>query len=859
MPAGSQSLREELLAWLGNLPEWQRDLSRRLTDATHLEGDAFEEALCVVLAAYGALPLDATAPAPILLTPDHLPARVDRALARISAVGSLRGVGVVADDQELSFREDGLTIVYGPNAAGKSTYVGVLKKICRTVDLNSNVRGNVFAPEGEGGNPSARVEYVRGDDRRAQQLDLNDPPRETGLETISVFDSRCAELYLNSQNAVAYVPSSLAILARLAATQDAMRREVSSRIAALERQRPFFTEIDENCEARSRVDRFAAPSELEDLRYFATLGDDERARLSELRAAVAVAAGRGAQADADAALGDARQARALAVALAELATRGQPEVCARLRQLAADATSARQAVEVAISEFAGLALTGVGGDAWARMWEAARNFVESAEQSFPPTVRDPCPLCLQPLDDEAADRLQHFDRHVQSSLQQAATSAEAQLATALAELDTDRIEALRTPFVQELFEREETLWDAVDRVITQLSDWTTRTRQTPASATPAEFELSDAVLEAWAAARDEHARTLLAAMDPEAAQALRLELIELEGRDKLFRRIDDVAAWAERLRQIEALRGAHTALSTNRITSKQRELSARVVTQGLKGALDQEVDRLNCSHLPIDLDPQTSVGSTQVTLRLAGADRTPRVSEILSEGEQRALSLAFFFAEIETAGEAYGIVVDDPVSSLDDQRRSYIAARLTEEAARRQVIVFTHDLPFMLDLVDHAERLGIEPTLRGIWRQGLSVGRVDDRPPFQALRFRDRVAALTARVEQWDNQSAPRDADEAWHRVCDFYADARNTWERGVEERLFRGVVQRFQREVKTLKLRDVVVSDELIAMIDEGMTRCSTFVHDAPLGTRTSLPGRTELGPDVEKLRAFERATRIT
>jgi hypothetical protein len=50
----------------------------------------------------------------------------------------------------------------------------------------------------------------------------------------------------------------------------------------------------------------------------------------------------------------------------------------------------------------------------------------------------------------------------------------------------------------------------------------------------------------------------------------------------------------------------------------------------------------------VDLHPHTAVGETQVGLRLAGAHGSPQVSDIASEGEQRALSLSFFFAEVAT-------------------------------------------------------------------------------------------------------------------------------------------------------------------------------------------------------------------
>jgi hypothetical protein len=301
---------------------------------------------------------------------------------------------------------------------------------------------------------------------------------------------------------------------------------------------------------------------------------------------------------------------------------------------------------------------------------------------------------------------------------------------------------------------------------------------------------------------------------------------------------------------------AHSGLAFNRITTKQRQLSEEVVTGALTARLKEELSNLDCLHIPVDLEPETSVGETQVALRLAGAHGTPKVSDVASEGEQRALSLSFFFAEVAMSEGDGGIVVDDPVSSLDDQRREYIAKRLVEETANRQVIVFTHDLPFMLDLVEQAEEAGLEPLVQGIWRLGAEVGLVDDHPPFKAMKLKERIGVLNLEVEQWDKVDPPKDFDAAWRRVCDFYARLRITWERAVEERLFRGVVTRFQRQVKTLKLDEVVVTPEMVAVVKEGMTRCSMFVHDEPPGASTPLPDRVRLGQDLEKLRELVRLT---
>jgi energy-coupling factor transporter ATP-binding protein EcfA2 len=80
------------------------------------------------------------------------------------------------------------------------------------------------------------------------------------------------------------------------------------------------------------------------------------------------------------------------------------------------------------------------------------------------------------------------------------------------------------------------------------------------------------------------------------------------------------------------------------------------------------------------------------------------VLEIISEGEFNAVAIAAFLAEISLSPTKSGVVFDDPVSSLDHLIREKIAEQLVEIAKDRQVIVFTHDLFFLVTLIEIAER-----------------------------------------------------------------------------------------------------------------------------------------------------------
>ena len=122
-------------------------------------------------------------------------------------------------------------------------------------------------------------------------------------------------------------------------------------------------------------------------------------------------------------------------------------------------------------------------------------------------------------------------------------------------------------------------------------------------------------IDAWGKTRGAHADTLLAADDPEREKELRAELTELDAREQLDARLPEIQAWVTKLARIAALRRAHSSLATNRITTKQRQLSEDVVTGALDAKLREELSNLDCA-IPVALDPQTQVGETHAALYL---------------------------------------------------------------------------------------------------------------------------------------------------------------------------------------------------------------------------------------------------
>ena len=70
-----------------------------------------------------------------------------------------------------------------------------------------------------------------------------------------------------------------------------------------------------------------------------------------------------------------------------------------------------------------------------------------------------------------------------------------------------------------------------------------------------------------------------------------------------------------------------------------------------------------------------------------------------------------------------------------------------------------------------------------------------------------------------------------------------------VEEKVFAGVITRFDQAIKTQNLRYVEITDDLHRRIKAGMERASTYSHDNPASLTAPIPLATEVAADLREL----------
>jgi hypothetical protein len=429
-----KTVLEIILEWSTDRPAWQRDALRRIVQAQKLTETDLRE--LVALCKRGHTPKPSpTDPEAEPLEAAHLPANPGAgASVSLTAIKDVAAVNNLAPAQTLTFAPEGITVVYGDNAAGKSGYARILKRACRarhSEAILSNVYGEPATTAA-----SATLCYTVGGAPQPPEAwnDTGSSQPHPILSAISVFDAGCAEVHLKTRNEVAFRPFGLDVPDELADACKRVRALLDAEKQQLVGARnvvfstPPWTPSTAVGKALAALTPSTDAGKLETL---ATLTEQEQARLTRITEDLSK---NPATAAAEQRLKSERVKR-LGETLTTVAVRTGDAVFERLLALRHDVRAKRAAARLAAQDlFAGDSLPEVGGDVWRNLWEAARRYsteIVYPDAPFPPDGPDTlCVLCQQPLSAEAISRMKRFESFIRDDTEQQAQEAEATLDTA---------------------------------------------------------------------------------------------------------------------------------------------------------------------------------------------------------------------------------------------------------------------------------------------------------------------------------------------------------------------------------------------------------------------------------------------
>lgn len=835
-----------LSRWFSERPQWLQIAAMRLLQGSELADKDIDE--IVVLCQQEA---DGKLPQVTCSFPASAFSQGESGSLRLCSISDVEGINALAPRKPLKFGKGNLTIVYGNNGSGKSGYVRLLKHVCGARDtgtLHRNVYKSGSAVQKacisfeHDGIPKSHLWSGQGvcDD----------------LNSVDIFDTSFGKVFVSSEDEVSYEPPVLSFFSSLILACEKIASALDAKTNRHQSKKPNISADKKETPEGIWYQAISAKTTVQDIDKHCTFSCSDEAEIQTLQQRLAE------QAPAEKAKQLRKQKQHIDTLVQDAQKYLEQLSDENLRRIIAAKKKSilkKTAADVAANKvFSGSELEGIGSDVWKELWEAARNYslsVAYKEAKYPNVSDDSrCVLCHQALTQEAKNRLISFESFVKGEMQKAATDAAKEY-----EIVSQTIETL--PTSETLKIRLDAAGIPQDEVSSQVTEFFVQlqARKDYLSGIDSEKAIPDLLLPPrWIEEVNIQSKSLgeLAAKYEKDAKSdnreeIKKEFNSLQTKKWLSEHRAAIDEEVTRLKLLNQIQEAKKSTNTKALSQKKGELAEALITDAFVQRFDAELKALGASQVKVDLvKSKVSKGRVLHKLQLRSALQSS-LAEVLSEGENRIVSIAAFLADVTGKSSLAPFIFDDPISSLDQTYEEAVVKRLIELSQDKQVIIFTHRLSLLGTVRHFAEKKSIKPDVICIRSTDWGSGEPAPIPLSQSDIKSALNILINERCQDAKKASEKGEFEQAETLIKSLCSDFRTLVERSIENDLLCGVVQRFQRPVHTLKLRDLAkLKDTDCTFLDSFMTKYSGFEHSQAAESPVELPMPDEILADMTALK---------
>ena len=851
---------DQILAWEKQRPLWQRDALRRLISGEEISETALNELFQIAIKS-AAHDLQWGEPPKIQ--------RLDRSHFRMQAesnnavvlkkISDVKNVNAIASISPLEFSPQNLSVIYGGNGSGKSGYVRILKKVCSCRDASFKILRNVFSMEASG-EQSAIVTYesLGKDFAFKWNSDADDLCSE--LKSVHIFDSRVADIFITKENDLEYIPMGLDIFRSLGNLCGQVKEKIENEIKSIPSQLPKINNSLLSTKGANWLSNLRYATQIEEIEAWATFTEEDKEKLRTSKNRISD--------DPIIKSGELKAKAAryeLIVKIIETCAKVNDEQAKEVLRIRKDFEAARDAYnlasKVAFSNSDKYKLQGIGSETWQILWESARRYSELVAY---PGIKFPegkeierCVLCHQALGEKEKVLFIEFENFVKHDIASNLGDKAASLDIKISEYEKLVINVdTSIPILEEIKLEDNELANEIqdflnsskirrDAIISGLKGGVWKKFSAfPSSPTAKLKEKIEHI--------SKESELVKKTSNPDEISRLKIEIAELEAKRWMRENKDAILLEVDRLKIVHLLNEAKRSTNPRGITETSNELMEKYVGEELRKTFEDTINDLFPGKFRVVLDTRGDHATTYHSIKLTSLnEKDVSVADVVSEGEYRTIALAAFLTELLINPNKSGIVFDDPVSSLDHEFRKNVAKKLAQIAVDRQVIVFTHDVYFLMALIEASKTFEVKRKMCQLVCDGRGVGICDQDIPFHAKNVNERIKELT-RLAENAKQVYKSSGVQAYlpyaHLLWDKF---RITLERTVEEVYVNDVVARYKWNVTTKgKIgRLGKITPEDCIFIDEMMDKYSTPLHDPGTATPPSPPIPEDIARDVTAL----------
>lgn len=741
----------------------------------------------------------------------------------LTKLENVEGVNALTENQTIEFSPN-LTIIYGANGSGKSGYVRLLKNVFYS-KAPENILPNVHI---DNGHKAIDAKFTFKSSNTEIPLKFSDKDNAE-FEQFAVFDGNSVLKHLENKNEFEFRPAGLSFFADYTNAIVRVEQKLNAEIQSKQSSNDFSIWFDGNSEIKTLVQNLNAETKIEDLKKYTPFSEENKTQKEAIQKQYdeLLLASKGKEEK----IKNLEKIKSLLVqnkqAIEKLNQFFTTDVISKVKTAITDCVSKEATAKAeGIENFKTEKIHGVGTEEWKNFIVSAETFAKTqkTENAVYPKNGDNCLLCQQPLSDEAQKLISNYWSFIKSVAEQNAKQAQDKL---------DEIKKKYENLNFDLFPQDNTLtvWltekfpNELEALKLKLTEQKTLAQnivsdiQNKTATERTALQISVEQHTTIETAIDEDIKLLKEDEQSKELEKLLNSKILLEHKEKFNTHFSKFETFVNNQIWIKKATKADYAKQT--ITKTEKALSNKYFNQKYIDAFNEECQKLN-GNFGIDINHTGSAGKSYRQLKLKG--KNPNA--VLSEGEQKVIAIADFLAEMHLSEVNKGIIFDDPVTSLDNDRKKQIAERLAFQATLKQVIIFTHDLVFFYHIKNFSKKYlnGISNSFahHSLERESPLCGKVvANTSPANEGQYHEPTKA-----ESWLAKSKSANGNERIDCSKAGLSALRTSYEALAIFTILGGTVQRFDPQIRMGRLKDIKFDKSLIETIVEKHGEISDLIE---------------------------------
>ncbi|WP_158541005.1 AAA family ATPase [Sporosarcina sp. BI001-red] len=739
----------------------------------------------------------------------------------IQDIKSPRNINALSNDSNFSLGGN-LNVFYGENGAGKSSYVRMFRKLADnylTSEKDLTIFPNVYDKDKIAGIPSQTVEvkYLIDNIEKNEIIDMN--IEHPDLCKLNVFDSESVVPLIDDDISFSILPIGFDYFQATSNLLDELRVEISSLINLESKQQSLlftdssFDSIRADIEVIIKeVTNKADVKSFLDINYPRSKSYNEELNFIDLRISELESSN---PSDKLKILSAQKiKLQTIKESFDKLSTLLSLENISEANELINEyAQKLEEEMEYNKKFKENVSYLEVINDEWISLIQSAKQYYESTE-TIKATLNEPCVFCSQPLDSNAVNLINNNFSYISKGNSTLIQAIEHKIQKHSICLSLNQISEEDATF----FESEKLL----DRIKTSIQ-LVNRNKDLFNKLLSSKEMLSDQVVLDLSDITDEISKeveSLQNRMDSIQAKngdivkliaPLKSQAVSLKNNEKLHCSLDLLLDWFDRQHCIESYKSVKKRFSTNKLTQKQSEAFKAIVHGEYIETFKHFSEKLKVPFVELRTTPKK--GKTLRNKYVSSEEY--KVSQVLSEGEQKAVAVAEFATDLTMRKDYNPLLFDDPVNSLDYKRTELIASLIHELSNERQVIVFTHNIMFYYNLYNASRRIkkSTDKFFKVDEIDKMNKGFVSESFTGRLENLKEITNKLNEHNQTINSKSCFGDALEDHLKKA--YSDIRTWCELIVEEGFLKSIIRRYEPNIMFSSVRSIdgTFVDELEAV----------------------------------------------